>query len=98
MATRELRHLLLLISILVLFMVSPFVVTLHHGLLVLNIVGATIMNRFISPCSSHVSLGCTSSTQAVYARVKRIEGGLTVKICEVGNHRFHKFLAHFSTK
>ena len=43
MATRELRHLLLLISILVLFMVSPFVVTLHHGLLVLNIVGATIM-------------------------------------------------------
>jgi len=37
------RHLLLLISILVLFMVSPFVVTLHHGLLILNIVGATIM-------------------------------------------------------
>jgi hypothetical protein len=31
MALRERRHLLLLISILVLFMLSPFVVTLRHG-------------------------------------------------------------------
>jgi len=38
-----LRHLPLLISILVLFVVSPFIVTLRYGLLILNIVGATIM-------------------------------------------------------
>jgi voltage-gated potassium channel len=43
MATREWRHLLLLISILALFMASPFIVTLRNGVLVLNIVGATIM-------------------------------------------------------
>src|SRR5712691_4744872 len=37
------RHLALLISILVLFMVSPFVVTFRHGVLILNIIGATVL-------------------------------------------------------
>ena len=43
MVLRERRHLLLLISILLLFTVSPFIVTLRHGLLILNIVGATVV-------------------------------------------------------
>jgi len=37
------RHLALLISILVLFTVSPFVVTFRHGVLILNIIGATVL-------------------------------------------------------
>jgi voltage-gated potassium channel len=37
------RHLVLLISILLLFTVTPFVVTFRHGILVLNIVAATAM-------------------------------------------------------
>ena len=40
---RERRHLLLLISILVLFMLSPFVVTFRHGVLFLNVFGAAIL-------------------------------------------------------
>jgi hypothetical protein len=40
---KEQRHLLLLISILVLFMVSPFVATFRHGVLFLNVVGAAIL-------------------------------------------------------
>ena len=40
---REPRHLLLLISILVLFMLSPFVVTFRHGVLLLNVFGAAIL-------------------------------------------------------
>jgi len=40
---RERRHLLLLISILVLFMLSPFVGTFRHGVLFLNVFGAAIL-------------------------------------------------------
>ncbi len=40
---KERRHLLLLISILVLFMVSPFVATFRHGVLFLNVLGAAIL-------------------------------------------------------
>src|SRR5437899_1543748 len=40
---RERRHLLLLISILLLFAVSPFVVTLRHGILILNVAGAAFL-------------------------------------------------------
>ena len=45
MATREYpwRHLALLISILVVFTFSPFAVTLRHGILILNIIAATIL-------------------------------------------------------
>lgn len=45
MSTREYRwrHLTLLLSILLLFIVSPIVVELRHGVLVLNIVGAGIL-------------------------------------------------------
>src|SRR6202022_2851979 len=43
MAMRERRHLLLLISILVLFMLSPFVVTFRHGVLFLNVFGVAIL-------------------------------------------------------
>ena len=43
MVLRERRHLLLLISILVLFMVSPFVATFRHGVLLLNVLGAAIL-------------------------------------------------------
>src|SRR5712692_1725171 len=37
------RHLALLISILVLFTLSPFVVTFRHAVLILNIIGATVL-------------------------------------------------------
>jgi voltage-gated potassium channel Kch len=37
------RHLALLICILVLFTASPFVITLRHGVLMLNIIGATVL-------------------------------------------------------
>jgi voltage-gated potassium channel len=37
------RHLALLITILLLFAISPFVVTLHHGVLVLNVIAAAVM-------------------------------------------------------
>jgi hypothetical protein len=43
MVMRERRHLLLLISILVLFTVSPFVSTFRHGVLFLNVFGAAIL-------------------------------------------------------
>lgn len=45
MATREYRwrHLLLLLSILLLFTLSPFVVPLRHGIVILNIVGASVL-------------------------------------------------------
>jgi hypothetical protein len=43
MAMRERRHLLLLISILVLFMLSPLVVTFRHGVLFLNVFGAAVL-------------------------------------------------------
>jgi voltage-gated potassium channel len=45
MATHEhrWRHLTLLISILLLFIVSPFVATLQHGILILNVLGATVL-------------------------------------------------------
>jgi voltage-gated potassium channel Kch len=45
MATHEhrWRHLALLISILLLFTVSPFVVPLRHGILILNVFGATVL-------------------------------------------------------
>ena len=45
MSTREYRwrHLTLLLSILLLFIVSPLVVELRHGVLILNIVGATVL-------------------------------------------------------
>lgn len=37
------RHLALLISILLLFIVAPFVVPLHHGILVMNVVSAGVL-------------------------------------------------------
>jgi voltage-gated potassium channel len=37
------RHLVLLISILLLFTITPLVVTFRHGILVLNIIGATVL-------------------------------------------------------
>jgi len=40
---RERRHLLLLISILVLFTLSPLVVTFRHGVLFLNVFGAAVL-------------------------------------------------------
>jgi len=40
---KERRHLLLLISILLLFAVSPFVATFQHGVLFLNVFGAAIL-------------------------------------------------------
>src|SRR5438132_3034678 len=40
---RERRHLLLLLSSLVVFMLRPFVVTFRHGLLFLNVFGAAIL-------------------------------------------------------
>jgi voltage-gated potassium channel len=43
MAMRERRHLLLLISILVLFTLSPLVVTFRHGVLFLNVFGAAVL-------------------------------------------------------
>jgi ABC-type iron transport system FetAB permease component len=43
MAIRERQHLLLLISILVLFTLSPFVVTFRHGALFLNVFGAAVL-------------------------------------------------------
>ena len=45
MATREYprRHLVLLISILLVFIVSPAVATLRHGILFLNLVAATVL-------------------------------------------------------
>ena len=36
------RHLALLISILLLFVVAPFVVPLHHGILVMNVISAAV--------------------------------------------------------
>lgn len=40
---RERRHLLLLISILLLFVIGPFIVTFRHGVLFLNVLGAAIL-------------------------------------------------------
>jgi voltage-gated potassium channel len=37
------RHLALLISILLLFVVAPFVVPLHHGILVMNVISAAVL-------------------------------------------------------
>src|SRR5207237_10395922 len=37
------RHLALLISILLLFVVAPFVVPLRHGILVMNVISAAVM-------------------------------------------------------
>jgi hypothetical protein len=37
------RHLALLISILLLFIVAPFVVPLHHGILVMNVISAAVL-------------------------------------------------------
>jgi len=37
------RHLALLISILLLFVVAPFVVSLHHGILVMNVISAAVL-------------------------------------------------------
>jgi voltage-gated potassium channel len=37
------RHLALLISILLLFIVAPFVVALHHGILVMNVISAAVL-------------------------------------------------------
>jgi hypothetical protein len=37
------RHLALLISILLLFIVAPFVVPLHHGILVMNVIAAAVL-------------------------------------------------------
>jgi hypothetical protein len=43
MPTREWRHLLLLISILLLFTLSPSVVRFRHGVLFLNVFGAAVL-------------------------------------------------------
>jgi hypothetical protein len=45
MATREYRwrHLSLLISIMLLFIVSPFAATFRHGILMLNVIAATVL-------------------------------------------------------
>jgi len=40
---RERRHLLLLISMLLLFVIGPFIVTFRHGVLFLNVLGAAIL-------------------------------------------------------
>jgi len=37
------RHLALLISILLLFVVAPFVVPLHHGILVMNVISVAVL-------------------------------------------------------
>jgi hypothetical protein len=37
------RHLGLLISILLLFAVAPFVVSLHHGILVMNVISVAVL-------------------------------------------------------
>jgi voltage-gated potassium channel len=37
------RHLILLISILLLFVVAPFVAPLHHGILVMNVISAAVL-------------------------------------------------------
>src|ERR1700736_401943 len=40
---RERRHLLLLISMLLLFVIGPFIVTFRHGVLFLNVLGGAIL-------------------------------------------------------
>jgi hypothetical protein len=37
------RHLALLISILLLFVVAPLVIPLHHGILVMNVISAAVL-------------------------------------------------------
>ena len=37
------RHLALLVSILLLFVVGPFVISLHHGILVMNVISVAVL-------------------------------------------------------
>jgi Ion channel len=58
MATREYRwrHLLLLLSILLLFIVSTFVVSLRHGIVILNVVGVSVLLAGIYALIEHKRL------------------------------------------